>query len=75
MCGNNLKCILMYLNNCKYSEIDMRHSDLQKHTLHKKWYNSLSHTKAFKYSIDYGWKWLEAYFHLRYTFFLYFAKL
>ena len=34
LCGNYLKCILLYLYSINYNEINMHHSDIQKHVFY-----------------------------------------
>ena len=40
LCGNSLKCILLYLYCINYNEITICHSDIQKHVSHEKWLKS-----------------------------------
>ena len=37
LCGNSLKCILLYLYCINYNEINICHSDIQKHVSYEKW--------------------------------------
>ena len=40
LCGNSLKCILIYLYRIYYNEINVCHLGIQKHVSHEKWLKS-----------------------------------
>ena len=40
LCGNSLKCILLYLYCINYNEINVCHLGMQKHVSHEKWFKS-----------------------------------
>ena len=40
LCGNSLKCILLYLYCINYNEINIFHLGIQKHVSHEKWLKS-----------------------------------